>query len=205
METTHCHDCGAAIAKPDTVGPTGYALDGDGRKICYPCSTRREREYMAGHDRFTGYLSADGKTVQTWPGGIVGRVTYSRQHVGRIGGNSYGYCTVDVTAFDGARWYGRGQGPGMILRLRRRRVSPPTVNTTTAWPSLTPTPYGFSCGLTQTITRRGNAATISRENGVYMVRRSPHHPAGWLVRTAQTVTGARKLAAAIARGDSPEA
>ena len=78
------------------------------------------------------------------------------------------------------------------------------MDTRTATPDGSPTPYGFHCGLTQTITRRGNAATISKEHGVYIIRRSPHHPAGWLIRTARTVTGARKLAAALARGDSPE-
>ena len=68
-----------------------------------------------------------------------------------------------------------------------------------------PTRYGFCCGYTLTVSRRAGTATISRENGAYIVRRHPGHPAGWLIVPCRTLTAARRVAAAMAAGKTPAA
>ncbi len=116
-----CSDCGSTITPPAACGPTGYAITPDGRKICYSCSNAAERADFAAADRYAAYLSGDGRHVTTWPGGELARVTYCRSHRGGFGGE---YVTVDATGPDGSRWYGRGGGRGMYLRLRRRKATP---------------------------------------------------------------------------------
>ena len=63
------------------------------------------------------------------------------------------------------------------------------------------TAYGFMIG---GVERRGKTVTVARENGAYMVRRHPDDAAGWLVRSCRTLTEARRMAAAMTRGETPE-
>ena len=112
-----CDGCGS-IVETQRNGPVGYGRAPDGRKLCYPCCDARERETFAAADTFGAYLSGDGRKVTTWPGGELATVTYRRRHRGGFGGE---WWTVDATAPDGARWYGRGGGPGMFVRLKRRK------------------------------------------------------------------------------------
>lgn len=116
METVHCDDCRAACV-PDG-GATGYARTADGRRICYSCANAAERAAFAAADAYCAYVSSDGRSVTTWPGGALARVTETRRHRGGFGGE---YFSVRAVAPDGARWYGRGGGPGMFVRLRRCR------------------------------------------------------------------------------------
>lgn len=118
MDSFPCATCGATI-EPQTNGRTGYGKTADGRRHCYPCCDRAEAEAFAAADAHFAYLSGDGNSVTTWTGGELARVTYRKRHAGTWGGE---WWTVDAVAPDGARWYGRGPGPGMYLRLRRRKA-----------------------------------------------------------------------------------
>lgn len=115
---TICDGCGAAC-KPDGCA-TGYGITPDGRKLCYPCCDAGERAEFAAAETYCAYMSGDGRSISTWPGGKLATVTYSARHRGGFGGE---YFTVGATAPDGSRWYGRGGGPGMFVRLRRRKRS----------------------------------------------------------------------------------
>ena len=63
------------------------------------------------------------------------------------------------------------------------------------------TQYAFACG---SIERVGEHVSIVMEHGAYIVRRHPAHSAGHLARSCRTLTEARRLAAAMKRGESPE-
>ncbi len=118
---THCADCSAAIVPPPGgTGAAGYARLPDGGAVCYPCADSRQRIEIATADRYSGYLSADGRTVTTWTGGALARVVSATRHRGGFGGE---WWSVAAGTSDGARWYGRGGGPGMFLNLRRCRVA----------------------------------------------------------------------------------
>lgn len=119
METAIiCDGCGLTVT-PEKHS-TGYGTTPDGRKLCYQCCNARELDDFKSADVFFCYLSGDGLSATTWPGGKLATVTYRRKHRGGFGGE---YWTVDAVAADGSKWYGRGGGPGMYLRLRRRKSS----------------------------------------------------------------------------------
>lgn len=111
-----CDDCGADCI-PAGCG-TGYARTADGRTICYPCAERMETAEFAVADSFCAYMAGDGRTVTTWTGGRLATVTERARHRGGFGGE---YWTFRAVAPDGARWYGRGGGPGMFARLKRAK------------------------------------------------------------------------------------
>lgn len=114
-------DCG----HPPTPQPagsicTGYARFDVGtaaaRTVCYDCANviqeRQLRETKHGQ-RFTGYLSCDGKSWTTWTGHLLGRVvlTGARHPWSR----TRNYLTV--RGIDNRWWYGTG-GKGEWATLR---------------------------------------------------------------------------------------
>lgn len=116
---THCADCGAAILPPPGgTGAAGYARLPDGAAVCYRCADSRQRAEIATADRYSAYLAGDRLTVKTWTGGELARVTGATRHRGGFGGE---WWSIRAVTPDGARWYGRGGGPGMFLNLRRCR------------------------------------------------------------------------------------
>jgi hypothetical protein len=79
-------DCGHVPTPTDHLG-TGTAYDADDNSMCYDCAYRSIMDdiVMAGislrNDQAdfklpTVYMSSDGKTITTWDGRFVGRVTY---------------------------------------------------------------------------------------------------------------------------------
>lgn len=77
---------------------------------------------MAKADHWAAYLViavGAGFTVTDWPGSILGRVTGYTTSGRRASVRMY---YVDVTAFDGSKWYGRSAGAGMICQLHRRKA-----------------------------------------------------------------------------------
>ena len=101
---------------------TGYAVDSEtGRTACYACADAAARaEVVAAEvgDRRTGYLSADGRTVATWTGGELLRVT-SLSDPWRAGSHGSPMVAVTATGPGGTVWRGRGGGRGYILTMRR--------------------------------------------------------------------------------------
>jgi hypothetical protein len=116
MGNVSCDCCGAACI-PTGCG-VGYGETPDGRRLCYPCCEQWQRLEFSAADRFSAYVSGDGKAVTTWTGGKLAIVAGMSRHRGGFGGE---YFTVQAVAPNGARWYGRGGGAGMYVNLRRAK------------------------------------------------------------------------------------
>jgi hypothetical protein len=116
-------DCGHTIPELPAghVGGTGYGIDSEGRKHCYPCCHDHDLARMRTEDTITGYLSSDGATIANWPGGVLARVTAEWET--SAGGFARRTKITRVRAIDasGCEWYGRGPGRGMYIRLRKAR------------------------------------------------------------------------------------
>ncbi len=102
---------------------TGYGTTRDGKRHCYTCCQRMDIETMDREGKILGYLSADGRKVTTWTGEPLLTVTQSSQS--SAGGFCYGTTITHVCAVDGKgrRWYGRGPGEGMYIRMTRAKGS----------------------------------------------------------------------------------
>lgn len=116
METIVCETCGGPCIPTECT--TGYGSTPDGGRHCFPCCDRMQRDEFAAADSFFAYLNSAGTAVSTWTGGELARVTWRKRNRGGFGGE---WWSVDATAPDGSRWYGRGGGPGFWLRLKRRK------------------------------------------------------------------------------------
>jgi hypothetical protein len=116
MEKVSCDCCGAACIP--TGCTTGYGKTPDGRRLCFPCCDQWQRLDFSAADKFSAYVSGDGKAVTTWTGGKLAIVAGMSRHRGGFGGE---YFTVQAVAPNGARWYGRGGGAGMYVNLRRAK------------------------------------------------------------------------------------
>jgi len=114
-----CHDCRQAIHAPAPGAfTTGYARLGNGWRICYPCADKRQRRELEASRQFCAYLSSDGRTVTTWTGGTLARVTAETPCRHNMAGTMYAIHGVPP---EGTEFHGRGLGRGMLLRLRRCR------------------------------------------------------------------------------------
>lgn len=113
--TWQCADCGVCRLPTDPAAHTRTDL------ICYPCAHARDVAELRDRSRpFVGYISSDGATLTTWPGGILGRVTSQSSYRGGFWGSRlHCYRVRDV---HGAEWFGRSSGPGMAIRLRPCRT-----------------------------------------------------------------------------------
>ncbi len=107
-------DCGHEPT-PDGLG-SGYARTADGRTMCYLCADELQRLEMATVDRFTAYVSSDGRTLTTWSGGVLGRCTLAGRHPW-----SSERQYLRATDVHGNRWHGTG-APGMYACLRRAKA-----------------------------------------------------------------------------------
>lgn len=101
------------------VGGTGYTA-WQGKKICYSCSDKREAEYMKDRSRpYVAYLSRDGKTITTWPGGKLGDVVTStpcKLTRPSLTHSAESYRSIRVRDIHGKEWSGRGSS-GICIRL----------------------------------------------------------------------------------------
>ncbi len=106
--------------KPSPHGDhtTGTGYGADGVEVCWDCCNVRELTAFLAADKYCAYLSGDGKSITTWPGGLLARVTWSHKV-------RHGFCgqltRFDAVASDGSKWYGTSPGNGMYCRLRRRK------------------------------------------------------------------------------------
>lgn len=111
-------DCGHKPS-PHSDCTTGTAHTQDGREICWECSYQQELKAMSQSDRYSGYISEDGKQITTWPGQTLATITYL--HTGNH--NMAGKMTYfRAVAKDGSHWHGRGHGLGMLCHLRRSKA-----------------------------------------------------------------------------------
>jgi hypothetical protein len=120
MSNYACARCGATF--PELAGngvTTGYAtLRDSGERICYACADAQQRADMLTADKYGVYLSSDGKTLTTWTGGELARVT--SETTSRTG--FHGTKLTHIRAVGaGAKWYGKGAGRGMCLTIHRAK------------------------------------------------------------------------------------
>ena len=111
-----CAICNATFPTVTSFGGTGYATLVTGLRVCYPCAESMEREAFAKGNPYTCYLASDGKSVTTWTGGELAKVTTERTIRAGFGGRMTYVRAKDAT---GHEWYGRNAGRGMCLTLRR--------------------------------------------------------------------------------------
>lgn len=126
-DTLDCgHKCEPARS---TFRPGNYGTDQNGRTVCDNCATDEACRIVSSATpgtRFGGYLSADGRNVTTWPGGVImNRVQRGADHPfsARTLNRETGKYEAErfyVTAWDynGNRWTGTA-GRGMCANLKR--------------------------------------------------------------------------------------
>lgn len=78
--TTEILDCGHSPS-PHFEFTTGYGVDKDGKKHCYPCCAVTDLNTMdLCHQEgkpFSAYVSSDGLHITTWPGDHLATVVSS--------------------------------------------------------------------------------------------------------------------------------
>ena len=110
-----CADCGQTF-----YDETKYARSSSDEMLCYSCCTVRDLQAIKTYDRFTGYLSSDGRQFSTWSGGLLGHVIDSRPcKLTRMSftHDRKSYRSVRVRDVHGREWYGRGSA-GIVITLR---------------------------------------------------------------------------------------
>lgn len=106
-----CDTCGKVSPHTDGHGIMGHAM------VCYGCCTEHDRMEMLDRSKpFVCYLSSDGKSVTSWPGGVLGRVTWRSES--RTGWHGSKVTHIRVQDVHGALWHGSNSGNGMCITLR---------------------------------------------------------------------------------------
>ena len=101
-----CYKCNKNISKPDPGSiSTGYGLDVNRNKICYPCCALGDIEYMHEYGKITLYLG-DG-IITNWPESLSFPVYCSRK-----GKHNLAKTRTDVWfhGLDGKIWHGTQYG-----------------------------------------------------------------------------------------------
>lgn len=119
MFCARCHEA-LPVMPAGHVGGTGYAtLTATNERVCYPCADTRERLDMRKERKVFAYLASDQRSITSWGGGKLARVTWvsAPRHVG-FGRRIY-VNAVDAT---GQRWHGSGPADsGTYVRLTRSK------------------------------------------------------------------------------------
>ena len=120
-----CMDCGGHFPV-QTSGPTGYAVDKEGRKICYQCMGKRDKADMLATGKACLYLTMEreqGGTrnakVSNWPGTLSFWVGM------RIGRHNIAGKRYDVWFMCGGQnWHGVTYGDHtQICHCKRTKVA----------------------------------------------------------------------------------
>lgn len=110
-------DCGH---KPSPHGEhttgTGHI---DGRELCVNCCNSHEAAEFSKAQHYCAYLSGDGKTITTWPGGVLAQVVKLWSVHNNMAGEILRIRAVDAS---GNKWHGTSPGRGMYCRLHRSKV-----------------------------------------------------------------------------------
>jgi hypothetical protein len=118
-KTLICHYCRQPISPPPAGScTTGYGITSNGWNVCYPCCLKRDLAAMKTEKRFVAYLSTDCREIHNWPGDTLAKVTSCRKIR-----HNWAHCpplfAVRAVDANGGRWYGRGLGGSMYIRLHR--------------------------------------------------------------------------------------
>lgn len=122
-----CHACDSKRVlscghhpSPHSYTTTGTAHLPDGQEVCWKCADAMQREDLKDRSKpFVAYVSSDGKTITSWTGGHLMRVTRSTRctltRQSWVHGKAY--SSIRATDCHGGKWYGRGS-PGIAISLR---------------------------------------------------------------------------------------
>lgn len=113
MKVFTCTVCRKKKARKD-AGGSGYALNDQGKKVCYTCCAESDRTWMREHGRITLYLEWQKKPweVTNWPGTL--RFLATRQSEGK---HNWGRTQRHVwfEGPDGNVWHGHQVGENSQL------------------------------------------------------------------------------------------
>ena len=114
-----CARCGPTTVRHHDIS-TGYAVDGRGRKICFPCCADVDRAFMDRHGRIALYLTMqerDRGEVTNWPGTLRFVAYFVREGRHNLAGIRRDAWFTDHR---GHRWHGVQYGRwSQILHARR--------------------------------------------------------------------------------------
>ena len=100
-----CADCGAALHRPENGSIMAhYAIVDDDKAICMGCADRRELAAFHAADHHVGYLNRETRTITTFNGATLARVTWTRTGYHNMARTILYWNAIDDT---GARWYGK--------------------------------------------------------------------------------------------------
>ena len=117
-----CSKCKQEIVKPDDGFATGYGVDKDNNKICYPCCGELDKEYMLKHGRIVLYLTVkDGQdTVCNWPNSLSFPAVATQGNHNIAGTQAHAYFIGP----DSKLWWGRQYGQWSELCYCKRLKIP---------------------------------------------------------------------------------
>lgn len=81
----------------------GWGRDETGKRFCYECCAKQDREYMQAHGRITLYLDQKTWKVTNWPGSLAYKVIAHSK-----GRHNWAGVRYDVWFLDeqGHKWHG---------------------------------------------------------------------------------------------------
>lgn len=105
-----------------------------GRTTCLVCAAKAELAAFHRSHHYIAYLSPDGREIQMWMGDVLAHVHWTKGPVNgryldpqRFRPTNLSDRLTFVRAVDahGGRWYGKGAGRGMSIRLHRSKAGRP--------------------------------------------------------------------------------
>lgn len=116
-------DCGHTPSPHDNL-TTGTAHTPDGKEICWSCADDSQRRDLLADDRVILYYDGRDRTLVTWPGSRMMRVTsvHSRARWTPTGGYYSLYYLRATDSWD-QEWYGTSPVPGMYAHMHKTAKS----------------------------------------------------------------------------------
>ena len=113
-------DCGHAES-PHSSFTSGYGIDTEGKKHCYDCCLKNDKDSMRETGKCFAYHSQkNGKpNIINWPGGVISdKVSILKMMCDNFGGER----TYLRFKFEGEIWSGFSLGAGTYLRAKRTKL-----------------------------------------------------------------------------------
>ena len=116
-------DCGHPESKHSGF-TTGYGTDNEGRKHCYDCCAKQDREYMIATGKISLYLTRDSNglwRVSNWPGSLVFKPWHVKEWKASAFGGYIGAATAWFVGPDGYVWTAVRKGDMDLCRCKRTK------------------------------------------------------------------------------------
>lgn len=111
---THFHSTGVPIT-------TGAATDREtNATMCYDCASKPDIEAVERGEVVHAFTSSDGKSVTTWPGNELMRITYNGTARTGFYGSTIHY--IRAVAPNGREYYGKNGGNGQYITMKPRKM-----------------------------------------------------------------------------------